>query len=79
MNGLITKEIEECGIPSNRIIIGGLSQGGATSILTALTTERPLAGLYAMSTYIPLRENVPKVNIHDIDLLSMNLKDNISS
>ncbi|KAF8962204.1 Phospholipase/carboxylesterase/thioesterase [Flammula alnicola] len=61
INELISKEEKEYNIPSNRIIVGGLSQGGAVSIFTALTTERPLAGLFPLSTYIPLRKKVPEI------------------
>ncbi|KDR78200.1 hypothetical protein GALMADRAFT_138326 [Galerina marginata CBS 339.88] len=60
MHALISKEISDHGIPSERIVIGGLSQGGATSILTMLTSEKQLGGLFALSTYIPLRKKVPE-------------------
>jgi len=54
VNDLISAEIES-GIPSNRIIVGGISQGAALSILTGLTTERKLAGVFVLSGYVPLR------------------------
>ncbi|PPQ88424.1 hypothetical protein CVT25_011226 [Psilocybe cyanescens] len=60
---LITNEETQHSIPSNRIVIGGLSQGGAISILTTLTIEKPLAGLFALSTYIPLRQKFPEASI----------------
>ncbi|TFK36143.1 Phospholipase/Carboxylesterase-domain-containing protein [Crucibulum laeve] len=55
-NDLITKENEETNIPFDRIIVGGLSQGGAVALLIGLTTTRSLAGSFALSTYIPLRK-----------------------
>jgi len=61
MHDLITKEEQEHGIPSNRIVIGGLSQGGSVAILTALTTEKPLGGLFALSTYVPLRRKTAEI------------------
>ncbi|KDR78201.1 hypothetical protein GALMADRAFT_138327 [Galerina marginata CBS 339.88] len=61
INELITKEDKEHGIPSDRVVVGGLSQGGSVAILTMLTTERPLAGLYALSTYVPLRHQIPEI------------------
>ncbi len=41
------------GIPCARIILAGFSQGGAVSYVTALTHDEPLAGVIALSTYIP--------------------------
>ena len=61
INNLISIEETEYNIPPNRIIIGGLSQGGAVSLLTTITIEKPLAGLFALSTYIPLRRKTPEV------------------
>lgn len=48
---LINREIER-GIPSERIILAGFSQGGAIVYQTALSEERKLGGLLALSTYI---------------------------
>ena len=61
INKLISIEETEHNIPPNRIIIGGLSQGGAVSLLTTITTKKPLAGLFALSTYVPLRRKTPEV------------------
>ena len=41
------------GIPSRRIFLAGFSQGGAVAYLAALTHPEPLAGVIALSTYIP--------------------------
>ncbi|KAI0686491.1 Phospholipase/carboxylesterase [Cytidiella melzeri] len=54
LNELITAEVD-AGIPAERIVIGGFSQGGAMSLLTGLTAERKLAGLVVMSGWLPLR------------------------
>lgn len=61
---LITKEELEHGIPSNRIIIGGISQGGGTATLTALITEKPLAGLFTVSSYVPLRRKATEASFY---------------
>lgn len=61
INELISIEETEHNIPPNRIIIGGLSQGGAVSLLTTITIKKPLAGLFALSTYVPLRTKTPEV------------------
>jgi len=50
---LIEREIER-GIPSERIVLAGFSQGGAVALQTALREPRPLAGVLALSTYLPL-------------------------
>jgi phospholipase/carboxylesterase len=42
------------GIPCERIILAGFSQGGAVAYATALTHPEPLAGLIALSTYLPV-------------------------
>jgi len=51
VQALITNEIVS-GIPSERIIVAGFSQGGAVAFQAALTYETKLGGLLAMSTYI---------------------------
>lgn len=49
---LIARENQR-GIPSRRIFIAGFSQGGAVAYATALTHSETLAGVIALSTYIP--------------------------
>jgi phospholipase/carboxylesterase len=46
------------GIPSSRIVIAGFSQGGAIALQTALRYDAPLAGVMALSTYLPLRTSL---------------------
>lgn len=41
------------GTPSARIVLAGFSQGGAIAWLTGLTHVEPLAGIIALSTYLP--------------------------
>lgn len=50
INQLIAEQ-EEKGIPSERVILIGFSQGGAVGYQTALRHEKPLGGLAALSTY----------------------------
>ena len=50
---LIDREIER-GMPAERIVLAGFSQGGAIALHTALREPRPLAGVLALSTYLPL-------------------------
>lgn len=49
---LIAREVAR-GIPCARIFLAGFSQGGAVAYLTALTHPEALAGIIALSTYIP--------------------------
>ena len=53
LEGLIEREIER-GIPEDRIVIAGFSMGGAIVINKTLTTHRKLAGVMALSTYLPI-------------------------
>ena len=50
---LIGREIER-GIPAARIVLAGFSQGGAVSLYTGLRYPERLAGLLALSCYLPL-------------------------
>jgi phospholipase/carboxylesterase len=50
---LVDREIER-GLSSERIVLAGFSQGGAIALHTALRSPRPLAGVLALSTYLPL-------------------------
>lgn len=50
---LIAREVER-GIAADRLVIAGFSMGGAIAINTALHTRRTLAGMMALSTYLPL-------------------------
>jgi phospholipase/carboxylesterase len=54
---LIDREIEK-GIPSERIVLAGFSQGGAVAYQAALTYPKPLAGLLAMSTYFATADTI---------------------
>jgi phospholipase/carboxylesterase len=46
------------GIPADRIVIAGFSQGGAIALHTGLRYPQRLAGILALSTYLPLRTSV---------------------
>jgi phospholipase/carboxylesterase len=48
------------GIPTDRIVIGGFSQGCAMSLLTGLRLAKPLAGILGMSGYLPLASDYAK-------------------
>lgn len=56
---LINAEMEK-GIPNERIILIGFSQGGAMALHTALRFAKPLAGAVVLSAYLPLQQLLPK-------------------
>lgn len=47
------------GIPTHRIALAGFSQGGAIALHTALRYTHSLAGVLALSTYLPLKHTLP--------------------
>ena len=53
VEALIAREVER-GMPRSRIVLAGFSQGGAIALQTGLRQYEPLAGLLALSTYLPL-------------------------
>lgn len=52
VEALIAREAER-GVPSSQVILAGFSQGGAVTLTLALRRREPLAGLIALSTYLP--------------------------
>lgn len=46
------------GIESERIVLAGFSQGGAIALHAGLRMEQPLAGIMALSTYLPLAQHL---------------------
>jgi phospholipase/carboxylesterase len=50
---LLARENER-GIPSERIVLAGFSQGGAIALATMLRREAALGGVLGLSTYLPL-------------------------
>ena len=49
----------QAGIPSERIAIGGFSQGGAMALHVGLRVAEALAGIVALSCYLPIYTTVP--------------------
>ena len=71
IDGHIQDEIN-AGIPPERIVVGGFSQGGCMSLLTGLTARGPegqfggqdgwkLGGVVALSCWLLLHDEFPKV------------------
>ncbi|WOO84983.1 Acyl-protein thioesterase 1 [Vanrija pseudolonga] len=54
---LIQAEVD-AGIPEDKIVLGGFSQGGAVTALSLLLGKRKLAGYVSLSTWVPLAHKV---------------------
>ena len=57
IDALIEREIER-GVPHDHIALAGFSQGGAIALQTGLRQPERLAGIVALSTYLPLPDKV---------------------
>ena len=57
LQGLIERE-KARGIAAHRIVLAGFSQGGAIALHTGLRCAEPLAGILALSTYLPLASSL---------------------
>ena len=53
IRALVARE-KERGVPADRIVLAGFSQGGAMALHTAVREPERLAGVVALSTYLPL-------------------------
>lgn len=58
---LIQAEVD-AGIPENKIVVGGFSQGGAVAALSGLTGSRDLAGVVVLSSWVVLKHKIEKVS-----------------
>jgi phospholipase/carboxylesterase len=56
---LLTRE-KARGIAASRIVLAGFSQGGAVALQTGLRHGERLAGVMALSTYVPLADRLAK-------------------
>jgi phospholipase/carboxylesterase len=56
LDGLVAREVER-GIAANRIVVAGFSQGGAIALHAGLRSKQRLAGIMALSTYLPISDS----------------------
>lgn len=63
INALIDQQVN-LGISPQRIVLAGFSQGGALTLYTGLGYPHRLAGLLAMSCYLPLRQELHEYSAH---------------
>lgn len=59
IEALIRREIER-GIGTERIVLAGFSQGGALALYTGTRAQQRLAGIAALSCYLPAAELLPQ-------------------
>jgi len=57
---LLEELIKQQPVPANRVVLAGFSQGGAIVLQTALRYPERLAGVMALSTYLPLSGSFEK-------------------
>jgi len=58
VTALIAREVAR-GVPRSRIVLAGFSQGGAIALHAGLRHPEPLAGIVALSTFLPAAETLP--------------------
>jgi phospholipase/carboxylesterase len=58
INALVEREVKR-GIAAEKVVLAGFSQGGAIALQTGLRYPRKLAGIMALSTYLPLVDTLP--------------------
>ncbi|KAG0199562.1 hypothetical protein BGX28_007215 [Mortierella sp. GBA30] len=55
---IVREQVDQRGIPANRIVIGGFSQGCVMGLLCGLTAEYKFAGIVSLSGYLPLHSKI---------------------
>lgn len=77
---LIAKEIQ-VGIPANKIVLAGFSQGGAMALYCGLRYDKTLAGMLGLSTFLPtidkLAQEKHTANQHTPIMLMHGTYDNV--
>ena len=58
VRALIQEQIDN-GIAASNIVLAGFSQGGVMSLYTGLRFEHTLAGIMALSCYLPIKDQLP--------------------
>jgi len=53
---LVKEQMEKYKLPSEKIILGGFSQGGAIALYAGMTHAEKLGGILALSTWLPLHK-----------------------
>ncbi|KAN0071909.1 Phospholipase/carboxylesterase/thioesterase [Elaphomyces granulatus] len=56
-NSIIKEEVDK-GVKPSRIVLGGFSQGGAMALFTGITNTQKIGGIFGLSCYLPLSDQV---------------------
>lgn len=59
IHALIQEQLD-AGIAANKIVLAGFSQGGVISLFTGLRYPQKLAGIMALSCYLPSADKLPE-------------------
>lgn len=57
IHSLIDGEVAK-GIPANRVVIGGFSQGGALALISGVTYKEKIGGIFGLSCYLLLQNKI---------------------
>jgi len=60
VEALVAREAAR-GVPAQRLILAGFSQGGAITLAAGLRRREPFAGLVALSSYLPQHERAAQL------------------
>jgi phospholipase/carboxylesterase len=63
VESLVAREAAR-GIPPERVVLAGFSQGGAIALSAGLRRVQPLAGIVALSTYLPMAPQAAQFTRH---------------
>ena len=64
VDALVARETAR-GVPPERVLLAGFSQGGAVTLATGIARRQPLAGLVALSTYLPMGADAARAALAD--------------
>ena len=70
---IVREEEASHGVKSDRVVVGGFSQGGAISLRTALTSSVPLGGCIALSSYLPGDTEQYTQPQHDVSIFQVHI------
>lgn len=52
VNELLKREIDGCGIPARRVVVGGFSMGGCLAMHTGYHLNQNLGGVFSLSAFL---------------------------
>ncbi|OQS05914.1 acyl-protein thioesterase 1,2 [Thraustotheca clavata] len=58
----LIENMKQQGIPAERIVVGGFSQGACTAVLAGLASNEPIAGIAAFSGWLPHEKHFSAVS-----------------